>query len=395
MDATRPLEVLAAETSGTSYTCHRYCFEQHTVPEPEPPEDSQKFEVLDVGETHPRKCPTDVYALATRIHRLENPPIFRFFLDGSRRTYKVDDMEYDRRIFPILAGQLGVACTERQARDQFHCLPDATTVRLVLTVPAYADPNGPCPEFFNRLLNTINQNSRSRRGGICIDQIIPYNDNKHDSENLTYENIAIATLHEHMLDLEKRAVHVLANERGLLKEDRYLIKDGSLEYARSQVGEFGDLSLIRNNFRFVVGVSKSFNPEHCVDEKHRPNAARIASLQAGQRTPAFKFRSERSAGQGGGVYFVAWYLRLRGMHNTISPFDGVLKVELILAGDSPNDEKIDTEEIDSISAHLLLERLPTCYGKDPRWPNHLYPVHLTERYLKARFLGDTMIMNLL
>ena len=33
-------------------------------------------------------------------------PIFRFFLDGSRRTYKVDDIAIGKKIFPIVAGQI-------------------------------------------------------------------------------------------------------------------------------------------------------------------------------------------------------------------------------------------------------------------------------------------------
>ena len=78
MKTARPLEVLAAETSGTSYACHRYCFEQHTVPDPEYPEGPLEFEVLEVGETHASKRSTDVSSLAARIRTIGAPPIFRF-----------------------------------------------------------------------------------------------------------------------------------------------------------------------------------------------------------------------------------------------------------------------------------------------------------------------------
>ncbi len=256
--------------------------------------------------------------------------------------------------------------------------------------------NGPHDSFFSDLCQKINdQCTHGPRRGKAIDAVIAYNDNKHETERLEYENIAIATIHEHMLEMEKRAVNVLANERQLLSAERYLLKDGSLEYARSSVGAFADLSMIRNNFRFVVGVSKSFNAELCVDEKGRPNASRLAKLPEGHRTPAFKFRSERSKGQEGAVYFVAWYVRIRSMRHTASPFDGVLKVEVILTGDAPYDQVVETEELDLVSANLVMERLPTCYGQDQRWPNHLYPVFLTERYLKSKFMSDTVLMNLL
>ena len=42
------------------------------------------------------------------------PSIFTFFLDGSRHTYKVDDMSFQKNVYPIIAGQVGVGCCERR-----------------------------------------------------------------------------------------------------------------------------------------------------------------------------------------------------------------------------------------------------------------------------------------
>ncbi|MCX7865416.1 MAG: hypothetical protein N2423_10360, partial [Novosphingobium sp.] len=39
-----------------------------------------------------------------------NSAIFSFFLDGSRHTYKVDDMSFQKNVYPIIAGQVGVGC---------------------------------------------------------------------------------------------------------------------------------------------------------------------------------------------------------------------------------------------------------------------------------------------
>lgn len=44
-------------------------------------------------------------------------PIFRYFLDGSRHTYKIDDIAIGKRIFPFLAGQIIVGCCERKDKD--------------------------------------------------------------------------------------------------------------------------------------------------------------------------------------------------------------------------------------------------------------------------------------
>ena len=43
--------------------------------------------------------------------------LFKYFLDGSRRTYKIGDMtSTDNKFVPIVAGQIGVAVCERTQR---------------------------------------------------------------------------------------------------------------------------------------------------------------------------------------------------------------------------------------------------------------------------------------
>jgi hypothetical protein len=43
----------------------------------------------------------------------DSDSIFRFFLDGSRKTYKVADVIAGNRYLPVIAGQVGVAVLER------------------------------------------------------------------------------------------------------------------------------------------------------------------------------------------------------------------------------------------------------------------------------------------
>ena len=76
---------------------------------------------------------------------------------------------------------------------------------------------------------------------------------------------------------------------------------------------------------------------------------------------------------------------------TRTPFDGVLKVEKILAS---SDDIIDSELVDLLSAHLINERMPTCYGSDLCWANHLYPIYLTESFVKSRYLSTESFLNL-
>ena len=60
-------------------------------------------------------------------------PIFSYFLDGSRRVYKVDDIAVGKKIFPVLAGQIIVGCCERKDRDTFKGVK--INNRLVLSMP--------------------------------------------------------------------------------------------------------------------------------------------------------------------------------------------------------------------------------------------------------------------
>ena len=55
---------------------------------------------------------------------------------------------------------------------------------------------------------------------------------------------------------------------------------------------------------------------------------------------------------------------------------------------------LDTEEVDLITANIINERNPVCYGADQRWANHLYPVYVTESYAKSKYMSATMFMNI-
>ena len=50
-----------------------------------------------------------------------------------------------------------------------------------------------------------------------------------------------------------------------------------------------------------------------------------------------------------------------------------------------------SDVIDIISANIINERNPTCYGTDKRWANHLYPVYVTETFVKSKYISDSVI----
>lgn len=47
-----------------------------------------------------------------------------------------------------------------------------------------------------------------------------------------------------------------------------------------------------------------------------------------------------------------------------------------------------------ITANIINERNPVCYGADHRWANHLYPIYVTETFVKSKYLGENMFLNL-
>ena len=93
--------------------------------------------------------------------------------------------------------------------------------------------------------------------------------------------------------------------------------------------------------------------------------------------------------------YAVWYVRIRNKKYTTNAFDGILKLEKILVLNDSNEHQIlDTEEVDLITANIINERNPVCYGSDFRWANHLYPIYITEKFIKSKYLSNNMFLNL-
>lgn len=384
------LDDIASETNGKSYKTYKYCFDGADVPRMDYDDHKQQFTWKSHGETEYHDTSISIKSFADRIC-IDQPPLFRFFLDGTRKTYKVDDMAYSNKVFPIIAGQVGVGCCERV---NGHIIPlktgnDILFWRdLVITLPKIAKKGDWDDDkyAFEHLRRKINSNPELRSRHLEFEKIIPYSTKIELGNKI--ENKGIAVIQDYMVEREKAMVAELVR-LGFLLPTSYLLKDGSLEYQVHKIGSKRELEKFRNNYQFVVGVSKSFNPEYCVDKNGRNNSDMIANLELFSRTPVNKYYSERI----GEMYFAVWFVRIRERKVTDNPFDGILKIEKILVSDQI-DNGLDSEEVDLITANIINERNPVCYGADRRWANHLYPVYVTERYLKSKYLGESMFLNL-
>jgi len=79
---------------------------------------------------------------------------------------------------------------------------------------------------------------------------------------------------------------------------------------------------------------------------------------------------------------------------TRTAFDGIVKVEKMLITREEEEKGIDSELVDVLSSNIINERNPVCYGSDLRWANHLYPMYLTETYVKSRYLSAESFLHL-
>ena len=301
-------------------------------------------------------------------------------------------MAFSNRVYPIIAGQVGVGCCERVSGNMAplrHKDGKMFWRDLVITLPKIAKSGGWDDDkyAFEKLRKKINSNFELLNRDLEFSGIIPYSTKTEIGDRI--ENKGIAVIQDFMVEKEKLMVAELV-EQGYLLQTDYLLKDGSLEYRVHNISNKRDLERFRNNYRFVVGVSKSFNPEYCVDKNGRNNSDMIANLAPFSRTPVSKYYSDRI----GNMYFAVWFVRIRERKYTDNAFDGVLKIEKILVNDGEIENGLDSMEVDLITANIINERNPVCYGVDKRWANHLYPVYVTESYLKSKYLGDSMFLNL-
>jgi len=362
------LDFIAKETGSKNYKSYKYCIDNVEVPKLDY-DDKQDIVVKKIGETD-KGLKKSKYLKEYAI-KIQGDTLFKYFLDGSRRTYKVDDIAFNNKIYPVVAGQIGVGVTYRENKDSFESFDIYNP--LAISLPSVLNAGGKNDDlFFNHLLEKINQLNVLQKQNLKFKKILPYRYNI-SKENDKYEDRGVAKIQDEMIKLEKLTVKELVRLKKLNK-NTFLIKDGSLEYEWDK-SDLKNISSVKSNYASVVGVSKAFNPES-LSSYNKKISQIIADLPEHHRTPAFMYETTRIPD----VKFAVWYLRIR---KTINPFDGVLKIEKILVWDKEEEDGLDSDEIDLISANIINERNPVCYGHDNRWAKHLYPVFLKEKYKKV------------
>jgi hypothetical protein len=381
-------EILLNEAGGSkSYKAHKYSLDAAE----RPTIDYGNSEVVwkKMAESIPYTKHRNMKSLCDKITK-HPQQILAYFLDGSRHVFKVDDQAYSdgsrSLIYPIIAGQAGVGCCKRTDRKiSFENFKQ----EFVISIPDVANADKK-PGFFEAVTQNLNESEGLKRIKLSFSAILPYktsvNGDLKDRDEFT--DRGTACVQDRMIKMEKDLVVELVKE-GKLNQDNYLVKDGSLEYKPTDKDKKDKKTYktFKNNYSRVLGISKNFNPGSCIDNTKKPNPGFIADLPLYHRTPVACYENQYL----GDIQFAVWYIRIRDQSRTRTPFDGILKVEKILAD---SDDIIDSEEVDLLSSHLINERMPTCYGSDFRWANHLYPIYLTESFVKSRYLSTESFLNL-
>lgn len=299
---------------------------------------------------------------------------FSYFMDGSRRTYKIGDMVLQgKKIYPVVVAQVRAGSTERDDHKKIHVHGSVLRKNLLLLSDKMNDVD--FAEIRQRILKTKMAHS------LDLDIVKYHFDPLKDNIPV---NAAIAKANSMMHDLEIDILGNMVNSK-VLEPDKMLIVDGPLQFIRQDTGkpEFADL------FYNVVGVSKSFNPMLPTSNKAKRGGTQIGAellkLEYGERTPVFLKENSRHR------KFGCWYLRIRPKNKVSTPLEGIIKVEKMAVIE--DEDGLNTSVVDTISLSLLNEGAPTCYGRDKRWASHLYPVYLTESLIKSTFESDLVFIH--
>jgi hypothetical protein len=294
--------------------------------------------------------------------------LFRYFLDGSFRSYFLGTALENERESPVHFAQIGACVVRRE--DDGSVRREALRIDNILLAGKQR-----LSDAVWMKLERLASSSAIRLVDLTERDIISGVLSDFDLRNKAGGKVRYA-----MRTLEAEMVAVILPR---LSENQRLIVDGSLLFEPI-------LTRLINSeqAQLVVGVSKNFRKDPQFVYRRGPRAERrsiyklLADLKEEHRTAVF-------SAHGGKVVF--WYVRLRPQTQLDYPLMGVVKVELV----NPSQEPVPSDLIDEISRALVAERSVTPHGQDRRWHAHLYPIFLAERAVKESFLSREAVQQFL
>ncbi len=320
--------------------------------------DSQQ--ITDFAET-PTPTVENLYRSTPPIFRAERH-LYRFFIDGSLRTYYLATGIEGNRSFPIELAQIGAAVMERDDKGKVHPLGIKNCILLLVPKGQFGVSDSVWAELgklntadgFFQVIDTTQRTANTPQ--------------EPNIENLRTRAGGIARNRMHKLEIE-----MIDRTDGRRDAGSWLILDGAVK-----LDEF----IKTPN---MIGVAKNFrkDPQFIFGKRHHQRKD-ITQIIAGL---AYAYRTAAFSSHDGQVAF--WYVRLREQGEVDYPLMGVVKVEL----PRPDRTPVEAELADLLSSTLIAERNVTPHGRDRRWHCHLYPIFQAEQAIKNQFYSQQVLMG--
>lgn len=305
----------------------------------------------------PEPNPSNIYSPTPPLPRRERH-LFKFFIDGSIRTYFLATAIEGTRSFPIELAQIGAAAVKRDDEGNLKVYSHTQKVLLLL------------PKQNEGISDTVwEQLSRVEKPDFLEIVDFSLSDILSDTKKDPRDKAGAKARHE----MHKLEIELVESIEDLRDEDTWLILDGAVKLT----------DFIKAPY--LIGVAKSFRKDPIFQFGRRVTQKKditgiLAGLPHAYRTAAF-------SAYDGQVAF--WYVRLREQREVDYPLMGVVKVELPRPDKSP----VPAELADLISRALVAERNVTPYGLDRRWHCSLYPIYVAEQVIKTRFFSRDVLMG--
>lgn len=306
--------------------------------------------ILDVLVEAPNRA---TYVPVPALYRTEKH-VYRYFLDGSARTYFIGTAVEGNRQTPVHVAQIGAVAVQREDGGQVHVA--RSTYKIVLLMDRDA------VSFGGRVEETV------RRAGVRFEFVDLKQDDPYTTGTAVKEPRSKAA---HKANWRMRMLEWDIARELSRADDHWLVLDGGLG---NEFREWRD-------GRQFIGAAKSFSrePQFSVrgERGKRQNLnlyQLLAALPEAHRTAAFSVLSGTVA---------AWYVRIRPQREMDYPLMGVVKLEL----PNPSREPVPSELVDELSRAIVGERSETPHGRDIRWHAHLYGIFLAEQAVKNGFLS--------
>ncbi len=294
--------------------------------------------------------------------------VFRFFVDGSVKTFFLGTLVEHERNTPVMLGQIGAAAVSREDDGHVHVRGCDLRKEIILLL----NRDQLSASVWDSAEAAIKRAGTPRMRLVDTKEDDAYNNSKSFGENKEPRSRAAHKANWEMRVLERELLRDLLAEHDAT--GAWIAVDGGLG-KEFKLNEFN---------RGFVGVIKNFSKEQTFELTSRGRTIRrslfelLAALRVNQRTAAF------ARGEG---HVVFWYVRIREQKHLEYPLMGVMKIEY----PNPSRGMVESDMVDHLSRALIAERTVSPHGKDRRWHAHLYPIYLSEQVIKNGFYSDEVL----